>query len=104
MEQFLRCRDASTQRTVDWKEKEKSMKGQVYSLEKSTSWQRIFMQSKVNGAAYQGEQLSGFNWNWPKNTYLQRRLEYLRKYRSSDELVNLNPAVASVTSRQELRN
>ena len=79
------------------------MKGQVYSLGKTTSWQRIFMQSKVNGAAYQGEHLSGFNWNWPKNTYLQRRLEYLRKYRSSDELGDLAPSHASVSGRQELR-
>ena len=66
------------------------MKAQVYSLEKNSSWQRIFLQSKVNGAAYNGEQLSNCNWDWPKNTYLQRRLEYVRKYRCSDELAALN--------------
>jgi hypothetical protein len=37
-------------------------------------WQLIFLQSKVNGAAYNGEELPGRNWNWPKDTYLQRRL------------------------------
>lgn len=38
-------------------------------------WQLVFMQSKVNGAAYTGEELPGRNWEWPKNTYLQRRLQ-----------------------------
>ena len=33
------------------------------------------MQSKVNGAVYNGEELPGRNWEWPKDTYLQRRLQ-----------------------------
>ena len=41
---------------------------------KLTYWQRVFIQSKVNGASYHGESLSGQVWCWPKNTYLQRRL------------------------------
>jgi hypothetical protein len=41
---------------------------------KLTYWQWIFLQSKVNGASYKGEALPGQIWNWPKNTYLQRRL------------------------------
>ena len=41
---------------------------------KPSYWQLIFLQSKVNGAAYNGEALPGRNWNWPKDTYLQRRL------------------------------
>jgi hypothetical protein len=49
------------------------------SLEKTSVWQSIFLQSKVNGASYCGEQLLEFNWTWPKDTYLQRRLEYLHK-------------------------
>jgi len=80
------------------------MKAQVYSLEKNSSWQRIFLHSKVNGAAYNGEQLSNFNWDWPKNTYLQRRLEYVRKYRCSDELAALNQSGDPANNRQELRN
>jgi len=66
------------------------MKTKEYRLEKASSWQSIFLQSKANGAAYNGEQLAGFNWEWPKDTFLQRRLEYLRKYRSSDELADSN--------------
>ena len=44
------------------------------SLNKPSYWQSIFLQSKVNGAPYNGEDLPGRSWNWPKNTYLQRRL------------------------------
>jgi hypothetical protein len=41
----------------------------------TTYWQLIFLRSKVNGAAYNDEALARHNWwNWPKNTYFQRRL------------------------------
>jgi hypothetical protein len=42
--------------------------------EKPTFWQLVFSQSKVNGALYGGEELPGYKWEWPKDTYLQRRL------------------------------
>lgn len=42
---------------------------------KLTYWQRVFLQSKVNGASYNGESLPGQVWCWPENTYLQRRLQ-----------------------------
>ena len=42
---------------------------------KLTYWQWVFLQSKVNGASYNGEALPGQVWCWPKNTYLQRRLQ-----------------------------
>ena len=29
-------------------------------------WQSIFLQSKANGAAYNGDDLPGWSWNWPK--------------------------------------
>jgi hypothetical protein len=45
----------------------------LYS-EKPSFWQLVFSQSKANGADYYGEELPGYTWNWPKNTYLQRRL------------------------------
>jgi hypothetical protein len=50
------------------------MKSFDVSLDKPSYWQSIFLQSKVNGAAYNGEGLPRRSWNWPKNTYLQRRL------------------------------
>jgi hypothetical protein len=42
---------------------------------KLTYWQQVFVQSKVNGASYDGEALPGQVWSWPKNTYFQRRLQ-----------------------------
>lgn len=42
-------------------------------------WQLIFLQSKVNGAEYHGEEFFPNNWNWPQDTYFQRRLRSLRE-------------------------
>lgn len=44
---------------------------------KLSQWQLVFSQSKANGAHYRGEQLPNLSWEWPKNTYLQRRLKDL---------------------------
>jgi hypothetical protein len=42
------------------------------------NWQLIFLQSRVNGAAYNDEKFPGRNWDWPKDTYLQRRLHRIK--------------------------
>ena len=44
-------------------------------LDKPSFWQLVFSQSKVNGAPYSGDNLPGRSWEWPKDTYLQRRLQ-----------------------------
>lgn len=49
------------------------MKSQNLNQEQMTSWQLIFSQSKANGALYEGETLPTSAWNWPTDTYLQRR-------------------------------
>ena len=49
------------------------MKAPQRYFQKLSFWQLVFLQSKVNGAAYRGEQLPRQNWNWPKDTYLQQR-------------------------------
>jgi hypothetical protein len=54
--------------------KESIMKTLEKTLERSSFWQLVFSQSKVNGAPYNGEQLPGRIWDWPKDTYLQKRL------------------------------
>ena len=54
-------------------EEDKPMKSQNISREQMTSWQLIFSQSKANGAQYEGEMLPTCAWNWPTDTYLQRR-------------------------------
>jgi hypothetical protein len=51
------------------------MKSSETETAKPSYWQLIFLQSKANGAAYNGEELPGRNWDWPKDTYLQRRLQ-----------------------------
>ena len=61
------------------------MKTNETEPEKPSFWQLVFSQSKVNGALYMGKQLPGRNWNWPKNTYLQRRLRQVRWYQASEK-------------------
>jgi hypothetical protein len=55
-----------------------------------SSWQLIFQQSKVNNGLYDGDRLPAQNWHWPQDTWLQKRLRYLRKNqdKSSDELTD----------------
>ena len=51
-----------------------------------SDWQLIFSQSKVNGAAYNGDALERYNWNWPKGTYFQRRLSRMKYLKSTENL------------------
>jgi hypothetical protein len=60
------------------------MKSMDVNPYKPSYWQVIFLQSKVNGATYNGETLPPRSWDWPKNTYLQRRLR--RNLFTSDEI------------------
>jgi hypothetical protein len=46
-----------------------------------TSWELIFLQSKVNHGAYDGDHLPAQNWDWPRGTWFQERLYYLRARR-----------------------
>ena len=66
-----------------------NMKTVNSDLGKPSFWQLVFSQSKVNGAPYGGEELQGHNWNWPSDTFLQRRLREMRWYQSTDKS-NLN--------------
>ena len=61
------------------------MKTSEMESETTSFWQLVFAQSKVNGALYLGEQLPGRSWDWPKNTYFQRRLRRLRRYQASEK-------------------
>jgi hypothetical protein len=46
-----------------------------------TSWELIFLQSRVNDGAYDGDHLPAQNWDWPRETWFQERLYYLRARR-----------------------
>src|SRR6476646_8951246 len=76
-------------RLTKGKEGETEMKATDSDQDRPSYWQLVFLQSKVNGAAYTGEELPGRNWNWPKNTYLQRRLRKPRFLQPSQNS-NLN--------------
>jgi hypothetical protein len=65
-------------------EGETEMKTNETEMETPSYWQRIFLQSKVNGAAYSGDELPGRNWDWPKDTYLQRKLHQARYSQVTD--------------------
>lgn len=61
-------------RLTKGKEEDSETKPTDSDLDKPSYWQQVFLQSKANGATYNGEELPGRNWEWPKDTYLQRRL------------------------------
>lgn len=44
-----------------------------------TDVQKLFLASPLNGAPYWGDLLPEIRWQWPKDTYLQRRLETLKQ-------------------------
>ena len=70
---------------MDEKPRRTLVKATETELDKPSFWQMVFAQSKANGALYLGEQLPGRNWEWPKDTYFQRRLEKLRWYQNSEK-------------------
>ena len=53
------------------------MRTMKFDCVRPSCWQLVLSQSKVNGAPYGGELLPNLNWEWPKDTYLQRRLKWL---------------------------
>ena len=38
-------------------------------------WQFIFMQSRANGCSYDVDELPQVNWQWPRDTWFQERLQ-----------------------------
>ena len=42
------------------------------------AWELIFRQSRVNNGAYDWDELPPQIWAWPRETWFQRRLRYLR--------------------------
>jgi hypothetical protein len=43
------------------------------------SWELIFRLSRVNSDRYDGDRLPALNWDWPRETWFQKRLRQLRK-------------------------
>jgi hypothetical protein len=55
------------------------------------AWESIFMQSPVNNGYYDEDELPQLNWTWPKETWFQDRLDYIREHQ---------PALNSKSSRK----
>jgi len=51
--------------------------------DKLSYWQLVFLQSKVNGCLYHGEDLPQINWEWPKDTWFQERSHHLKDLESA---------------------
>jgi hypothetical protein len=47
-----------------------------------SAWESIFRQSLVNKGFYDEGELPQQNWHWPKGTWFQARLDYVREHRS----------------------
>ena len=44
-----------------------------------TAWESIFMQSPVNNGYYNEDALPEQKWEWPKRTWFQTRLDFIRE-------------------------
>jgi hypothetical protein len=42
------------------------------------TWELIFRQSRANSASYFGDRFPAQNWDWPRGTWFQTRLRFLR--------------------------
>lgn len=61
------------------------MKTDEEVLGKESYWQLVFAQSKVNGGLYSDDHLVTNNWNWPQDTFFQRRLRQVRVEQAYDK-------------------
>jgi hypothetical protein len=58
-----------------------------------STWQLIFQQSRVNNGAYNGDSLPVQKWDWPEQTWFQKRLRSLRNQATAktNRSVHSNP-------------
>jgi hypothetical protein len=66
-----------------------------HSFPADSRWQKVFSLSKVNGAYYDGEKLPTLPWDWPKDTFLQRRREFLKNSRAADPSHSRHPGITA---------
>jgi hypothetical protein len=81
---FARCVDANI--NMRMAKGVAHMKTIESDLETPSFWQRVFSQSRANGAPYYGEEFAARNWKWPEDTYLQRRLRETKSFQSTDKI------------------
>ena len=44
------------------------------------AWEMVFLQSRVNDGYYKEEPFPQLKWDWPKGTWFQSRLYYVRDH------------------------
>jgi hypothetical protein len=54
-----------------------------------TTWEAIFAQSPANNGYYKEDDLIPVHWDWPRRTWLQARLEYVREHEPAAILKSL---------------
>ena len=50
------------------------------------TWESVFLQSPVNDGYYDEDRLPQFKWDWPKGTWFQSRLYFVREHQSAVSL------------------
>ena len=53
------------------------------------AWETIFAQSPVNDGHYDEHDLPYLNWHWPRETWFQSRLDYVREHEPAVALKSL---------------
>jgi hypothetical protein len=78
----------------------KGIPGKLPIEVKLSDWQLIFLQSRANGCFCNVENLPHVNWQWPQNTWFQKRLSrYLHTLEPSLELTNNQRSLRRAPSR-----
>jgi hypothetical protein len=44
------------------------------------AWESVFLQSPVNEGSYEEDELPQLNWEWPRETWFQTRLDHVREH------------------------
>jgi len=44
------------------------------------AWESVFLQSRVNDGRYDGDSLPQTIWPWPKDTWFQNRMDFVREH------------------------
>lgn len=65
------------------------------------AWESIFLQSPVNNCWYDEDDLPQLNWKWPKETWFETRLDYVREHQSLRR-VKFLPKPAHPEQRHEI--
>jgi hypothetical protein len=60
------------------------------------AWESIFEQSPANNGHYKEDVLTEYFWDWPRGTWLQDRLEYVREHEPTAGLKSLRKLLGAL--------